>query len=117
MNNITLYYDYVDNQKSPIWLVVDNFNWTSSVIYISINHFNTEVITNFLSNELSTTVLLSDLVINEKYPDKIGIKLYGIEQRINQIGMMRKDIRKLVIRTVDLKEIIYINRKKVAKFS
>ncbi|KAB8139074.1 hypothetical protein F9U64_01365 [Gracilibacillus oryzae] len=110
MNKMKLYCDYVDNQRSPIWLVMEQFKWTSSVIYIPINSYETDDITNFHCNELSATVLLSDLVVSEEYPDQIGINLNRIEQRINNSGLVKEDVTKLYIRIVDINEVIDVEK-------
>ncbi|WP_163538268.1 hypothetical protein [Gracilibacillus sp. YIM 98692] len=111
MNDMTLYYDYIDNMKVPMWLVVENFEWEGRTLYLPItSNFSTGDMDNFEGDELSVSVLISDLILNSTLDDHFGINLENVESRINNQGYSQEDITKLVVRVEDVKEVFYMDR-------
>lgn len=111
MNKTTLYYDYINNEKTPIWLVVENMDWSNPVLYLPTTPDYESDINNFHHDNFKVSVLLSDLLQKHSIEEKqFGINLATIELRIKEYGYDKENIEGLVIRVVDLKEVIYMDR-------
>ncbi|GAA5418020.1 hypothetical protein Pryu01_03098 [Paraliobacillus ryukyuensis] len=111
MNDITIYSDFIEYEKNPKLMVIRNIDWNNDFIYIPIDlPYRTENIIDFSFDDSSISVLISDLVINLTISNHVGINLSSIKSRIIESGFQENEVSKLIIRIVDFKEVIYIER-------
>ncbi|MGP4041936.1 hypothetical protein ACTWP4_18840 [Gracilibacillus sp. D59] len=111
MNDITLYYDFIENEKAPMWLIISNIAWKSETLLLSLDSIiHKDDIENFIDDNLSVSVLLSDLIMNSSFYDSFGINMVNVERRLQDNGINKEDIKYLVIRVADIKEVFYMDR-------
>ncbi|SET76790.1 hypothetical protein SAMN05216389_12625 [Oceanobacillus limi] len=110
MNDVTMYYEHFHDEKIPLWFVVENIDWSNSILYLTADPDNESDISYFHHDDWKVSVLLSDLLRNHSKKNYFGINLSNIELRINEHGYTTDNVKELVIRVVDIKEIMYMDR-------
>ncbi|SES94157.1 hypothetical protein SAMN05216389_103269 [Oceanobacillus limi] len=110
MNDVTMYYEYIHDEKVPVWFVVENIDWSNPSLYLNLKSYSQRDISYFQNDDIKVSVLLSDLILNHIQENHFGINLINIESGINDYGYDKRHIKALVIRVVDVKEVIYMDR-------
>lgn len=90
MAKITVYCDYLEDQLSPIWMLIKfgkgNIDWTKKIVYVPLDYpFERKLAEEFLDDELSFSITQSDLTIHYNKPSCFGISLTTVKKRINQL--------------------------------
>ncbi|MCT2535695.1 hypothetical protein NC661_06520 [Aquibacillus koreensis] len=88
-----------------------NIDWSKQTLYLEIDkNAQKDDIENFIDMEFSVSVFISDLVVNEDKKNFFGVNLENIKSRLIDEGCISEDINQLIIRVVDVKEVIYMDR-------
>jgi hypothetical protein len=104
------YYEYLDGETVPQWLVINvkesEINWCKEFIPVSIQH----PIEMFDSNELerdsmSVSISPSELTLTSN-ENQVGIDSILLKDRLDKHGVEIFELDYLLIRIVDLEEIL-----------
>lgn len=113
-----VYYDYVNGELVPYWYVLTfkniEISWDKSGFFFDaiapFQYFNRD---QFDDSILSTSIYMTDLIFNEKCPERIGINLKRVRQRISKFNVCPSEIRQFIIPIPDIDEFLKLlpNRK------
>jgi hypothetical protein len=106
-----LYYEYIDEQLIPYWYVLTfqlgTINWEKSVLHFyCIAPFEYVERHEFDESLINVSIQQSDLVFNPAIPNRIGINLISVKNRIKKHGVDPYVVQQFIISTPDLNEIL-----------
>lgn len=112
----SVYHKYVNEKLVPYWYVLtfNQINWDKSVIYIDVQqpfeYFERDM---FDDTMPAVSVTMNELILNHNYPQKLGIYLKRVKQRIFDYGGDPTHFRQLIFQIPDIDEVLNLipNRK------
>jgi hypothetical protein len=114
-----LYFEYVDNELIPYWYVLtfqtSEINWDKPVFYFeAIKPFEYVERDEFDESKISMSIYLTDLILNDQSPKKMGINLNTIKSRLIRYKVDPGIVRQFIIsapEVYDLLELLPKHRK------
>ncbi|WP_411502927.1 hypothetical protein [Brevibacillus centrosporus] len=114
---LTIYNQYQDDQSYPIWLVVtiDKDVWEKGIVYFSVHQDIVQKdMDEFPEEILSFSVYQEDLLLSKEIFGKVGIQLSQIKARSSEQVSSLPAVSQLLIRVIDLEEILTLSKVTVA---
>lgn len=106
----TIFYDYFEGQKVPIWFVVKLnglINWDDEYVYLPVQApFELQGREDFDPDMLSVTVTMGDLTRHIDKDNTIGVYLPRIKKTVNQFGGHVDEIEQFIFQVVDVEEVL-----------
>ena len=113
MANTTVYFDYHEGEKAPIWYVVEvtEEDLLQEYLYIPVKAPFQPLLE--FEEQIGISILLSDLTVHETIPEHIGIYLENIKNRAEENGIDILDIKQFIIQMADIEDVLLMtpNRK------
>jgi hypothetical protein len=113
MNHTFVYYDYDNGHLVPMWKIVRldllQPDWSKALYLPLVTPFSRFEPEEF-EQEISVSVLLSDLILHAEYHQHYGIFLPRVAQRVEAEDCSLSSVKLLVIRMADLEELIQMQR-------
>lgn len=108
-----VYFEYINEELVPYWYVLTfqpcEINWDKPVLYFEvIQPFEYIERWEFDESLLSTSIYLSDLIINPVSPTELGIDLRSIKNRILKHGVDPDVILQLIIQFPDIDDVLQL---------
>ncbi len=106
MANATVYFDYHEGVKVPIWYVVefDTEDLYQEYLYIPIKAPFQPLLE--FEEKIGISILLSDLTVHEAMPNHIGIYLDNIKNRVEEHGIDLFEIKQFIIQMADIEDVL-----------
>ncbi|MFD2442893.1 hypothetical protein ACFSO7_02735 [Bacillus sp. CGMCC 1.16607] len=117
-----VYYDLVNDEMVPYWYVLTfqtgELDWNKPIFYFEVySPFEFIGRDDFDDSIISTTILLSDLVVQSNTPSQIGINLTSLKKRLSIYNVDCDLVRQFVLTMPDVEEILsLIPNKRTMKF-
>lgn len=116
-----VYYEYVNAKLIPYWYVLTfkpcEIKWDKPVLYFDvIPPFEFIERDEFDESINSVSIFLSDLIINDSYPNKLGIYLKRLKERIKQYGVDPYVVQQFIMQVPDVDEVLNLmpNKRKMS---
>lgn len=108
-----IYYEYVNEELVPYWFVLTfqtcEINWNEAVIYLEIAPpFEFIERDEFDDSIISTSLFITDLVMNASQEGKIGIQLNPVKERIERHGLDPDLVEQFIIPIPDINEVLHL---------
>ncbi|GAA0313555.1 hypothetical protein GCM10008967_00030 [Bacillus carboniphilus] len=113
MPNQAIYQEYVNETLVPYCYVLTfetgEINWEKTVFYFEVIEPTVYYEREFYDESIiSTSIFLSDLIVSDAHPDKLGLYLPNIKKRINDFGVDPYLVTQFVIPTQDISEVFQL---------
>jgi hypothetical protein len=114
-----LYYEYVDEKLIPYWYVLTfrpcELNWDNPIFHFDvIKPFEYVERDEFDESKISMSIYLTDLILNDKSPERMGVNLNTIKSRLIRYKVDPGIVRQFIIsapEVYDLLELLPKHRK------
>ncbi|MBL5769042.1 hypothetical protein [Heyndrickxia sporothermodurans] len=108
-----VYHDYVNEKLVPYWYVLTfkpcEIDWDKSVFYFDvIKPFEFIERDEFDESILTFSLKMSDFLVNRDYPNKLGINIKTIKNRILNNGIDPYVVQQFILPYPDVEEILYL---------
>ncbi|MDQ0860944.1 hypothetical protein [Bacillus sp. V2I10] len=114
-----VYYDYVNGDLVPYWYVLtfkqNEISWDRNRFFFDaiapFEYFNRD---QYNDSILSVSIFKSDLIFNQNIPNRVGIDLRNVSQRIRKYNLCPSEIRQFILPIPDIEEVLRLlpNRRK-----
>jgi hypothetical protein len=116
-----LYYEFMETQLVPYWYVLtfqpSEINWDKPVYYFTpIAPFEYVERYEFDDSLINVSIQLSDFVLNSDMPNRIGINLKNVKNRIERHGVDPYVVRQFIMAPPDINELMSLlpNQRKMS---
>jgi hypothetical protein len=128
MYNLSVIYDYNEDGSWPCWMIIKPqsgcFDWKTETLYVSLQtpfqKLNREDLDEL---DFGLSIVQTELVINTEHPDKIGVYLPRVKERIRKIrgdeftpSFRMDDIKHFVIQMADIEIATQMNPNSILDF-
>nr|WP_309101647.1 hypothetical protein [Fredinandcohnia onubensis] len=106
-----VYYDYYEGQQVPFLYVLTfsagEIKWDKHVFYFDIiapfEYYDRDT---FDDSIISASIFLGDLIVNVDSPNKLGINMKRVRQRIQGYGLDPYLVRQFIIMLPDIEDVL-----------
>ncbi|MGE6260914.1 hypothetical protein ACQKCU_24060 [Heyndrickxia sporothermodurans] len=115
-----VYHEYVNEKLVPYWYVLTfkpcEINWDKSVHYFEvIKPFEYIERDEFDESIITTSLSISDFIVNQDYLEKLGLNLKAIKKRLYLERVNPEVINQFIVPILDVEEVLNLvpNERKV----
>lgn len=128
MYSLNVIYDYNENGSWPAWMIVKpkygEFDWKKETIYLSLHTpFQRLDREDLDESDFGISITHTEIVVNTEHPDKIGIYIPRVKERIMKIrgdeftpSFRMSDIRHFIIQMADIEIVTQMNPASILDF-
>jgi hypothetical protein len=114
MAKLTILYDFHEERLQPFVMSIrfhsNELDWSKSVLYVPLHApFQKLQLEEITESEPGITVLLEDLLVNPRHPQRFGIHLKAIKHRHAALDSNIKCIGQLWIRMCDIEDVLQMD--------
>jgi hypothetical protein len=116
-----LYYEFMESELVPYWYVLTfqpcEINWDKLVLHFTpIAPFEYVERNEFDDSLINVSIQLSDFILKQGRPERIGINLNSVKKRIERHGVDPCVVRQFIISPPDINELLSLlpNRRKMS---